>query len=504
MNQTFTFSQGSRVVAYFRDSGGKDQDLSVEQQLDEAGRFCQKSGLVLVRTFADAARSGRRVVGRDQFLEMIDYLTREGHTEAGVLFWNYDRLARDYDDSSYYIALLRRFGLQVHSLTDNIPPGLEGRLFEAILNYKAAKFSEDLSKNVKRGMKHLVTAYKAWPTSTPPTGYIRVPEEIGKRRDGSAHIIYHLQPDPKIAPLVTLAFQMRARMSDYREIHTATGLFTTKTGYSNLLRKSIYTGTFIYRGEEFPDFCPPLIDLDTWQEVQKINAAWTQRTGVFSPRGSNSSYLLTGLIYCKQCGSMMYGVSVKGKWFYYRCFGENNGLTRCTTRQIPRDRLETWVIQRLRDRLTDPDWLGSIAAQQSTVLTEQVHDLVTRLEQTRARLTENQRAITRIVSAIREIGHSQALISELQELEKETTQLEIDRDRLEMEQRKATDQVGELSGEEIAAAAKVYLEELENGDFQEKRRRIRGMISQVTAERVTNHIVGEIVLYLPGLKGIKI
>lgn len=488
------FPPGARVVAYFRDSGGKDQDTSVDQQLAEASAYCQKYSLALVRTFADAARSGRRVVGRDQFLEMIDYLTREGHTEAGVLFWNYDRLARDYDDSAYYISLLRRFGLQVHSLTDNIPPGLEGRLFEAILSYKAAKYSEDLSRNVKRGMRHVVAAYKGWPTSRQPVGYVKVPQEIGTRRDGTPHIIYRLQPDPRTGPLVTLAFQMRARLADLRDIHAATGLFATKTGYSSMFRKPIYTGLMVYRGEEFPDFCPPLVDTDTWAAVQKINAAWTKRTGLFSPRGVHSPYLLTGLITCRRCGSLMYGVSVKGKWHYYRCFGENNGLTRCTARQIPKEMAETWVLSHLRERLSDPIWLESIAAQQAAIRSEQESELAARLENVTLRLAAARRVVARIVSAIREIGHSQALIDELRAAEQEASALENEQTNL----RRAPEPAENLTTGDILAGLRAHLAALEHGDEQERRRELHGLVAQVSAERVGRQVEGEIVLYLPG------
>jgi len=70
---TTPFPPGARLVFYARDSGGKDQDLSVAQQEAAAGEWCKAHGYILTRTFVDAARSGTSTGGRAQFLEMISY-----------------------------------------------------------------------------------------------------------------------------------------------------------------------------------------------------------------------------------------------------------------------------------------------------------------------------------------------------------------------------------------------------------------------------------------------
>lgn len=67
---------GARVVAYYRDSGHADQELSVAQQRRAAEPYCEQHHLVLLRAFSDEARLGGSVVGRKAFQEMIDYLHR--------------------------------------------------------------------------------------------------------------------------------------------------------------------------------------------------------------------------------------------------------------------------------------------------------------------------------------------------------------------------------------------------------------------------------------------
>ena len=71
------FQQGDKVVAYCRYSEGDDQGLkntSVDEQEAAIRKFCEQSGLDLVRVFADPFASGRSVAKRDNYLEMLSFL----------------------------------------------------------------------------------------------------------------------------------------------------------------------------------------------------------------------------------------------------------------------------------------------------------------------------------------------------------------------------------------------------------------------------------------------
>ena len=102
-----SIKSGSLVWAYLRDSGGDAQEQSVPQQKEEISKYCKKHGLILGHVFADVARSGGSIVGRDSFNDMIDMAADSELRPAGLLIWNFARFARDLDDSSYYKSLLR-------------------------------------------------------------------------------------------------------------------------------------------------------------------------------------------------------------------------------------------------------------------------------------------------------------------------------------------------------------------------------------------------------------
>jgi hypothetical protein len=55
------------VIAYFRDSGGDEQERSVAQQQAEAQAYCERHHLALGRCFVDEATPGSSTVGRQAF-----------------------------------------------------------------------------------------------------------------------------------------------------------------------------------------------------------------------------------------------------------------------------------------------------------------------------------------------------------------------------------------------------------------------------------------------------
>lgn len=122
------FAPGSLILPYLRDSGGREQDLSVDRQKAEISAWASRHHLIVPRWFLDPARSGRSTAGREHFLQLIDYLTSAPRQEKGIVFWEYARFARDYDDTMYYLAELRRLGYVAWSITDEIPDTLDGRL----------------------------------------------------------------------------------------------------------------------------------------------------------------------------------------------------------------------------------------------------------------------------------------------------------------------------------------------------------------------------------------
>ncbi|HEX9596015.1 MAG TPA: recombinase family protein, partial [Anaerolineales bacterium] len=353
MSAESPFLPGSRVAAYLRDSGHEEQELSIAQQEAEIRRWCENHQLVLTKIFRDEARPGSSVVGRQQFQEMIRYF-REGAQEQGVLIWKFSRFARDQDDSQFYKADLRRRGYIVHALMDKIPGGPEGRFFEAALDWMNQKFLDDLSEDVKRGLRHLVEQYGCVP-GVPPRGIRRVPVVIGKRRDGREHVAHRWEPDPAWVGRVRQAFELKAQGASLDTIRRETGLYRSVNSYKTFFTNKIWLGILEYGAEVvIVDYCEPVITQALWERVQVRLREHAQKQHVHSdrlhPRRKNSRFLLSGLVFCPRCGSAFSGSTSKnGYGQTYERYGCGRRKRRgdCDMPWLPRFGLEKAVIEQL-------------------------------------------------------------------------------------------------------------------------------------------------------------
>ena len=132
---------GSRVAGYFRDSGGDEQERSVDQQRRVAEEYCQQHHLVLVRVFADVARPGSTTVGRDGFDDLMHYCRQHAPTATrrtsdapdGILLWDLKRFARNRAGNAFS-RQISATGLH-RPLSDNIPQGASSH-HEAMLEWR--------------------------------------------------------------------------------------------------------------------------------------------------------------------------------------------------------------------------------------------------------------------------------------------------------------------------------------------------------------------------------
>jgi len=309
MGNDSPFKPGDSVAAYLRDSGGDDQDQSVAQQEHEVRAWCARNRLTLARIFKDEAKSGSTTVGRDDFWRMIQYF-HNGAGERGVVIWRTNRFGRNINDSQYHKADLRRRGFLVHSLKDNIPEGSAGQLIEFALDWKDQVFIEQLSEDVKRGLRELGQGYGFVP-GPPPRGFKRERVLIGRRRDGSEHVGHRWIPDPVMVPLVQRAFAMRARGDTIPQIITATGLYKTDGSFTTFFTNRLYLGELVFADITISDYCEPIVDQRTWDEAQRVGVSRSHpRSDLHHPRRIVSPFLLSGLLHCQECGSPMNGYHI--------------------------------------------------------------------------------------------------------------------------------------------------------------------------------------------------
>lgn len=489
------FSPGALICAYLRDSGGDEQDLSVPQQEAAIRAWCDAHGLALSRIFADQAAPGSSVVARSAFLRMIQHFRSPGCLETGLVIWKFSRFARDIDDAQFYKADLRRMGYTVHSLTDDIPQGIDGRFFEAARDWMNEKFLQDLSEDVKRGLAHLVQTYGAMP-GTPPTGFMRQPVDIGRRRDGSLHIVHRWVPDPEKWEQCRQAWQMRARHATLAQIHAATHLCGSLNSYTTFFRNPIYRGELHYAGLVIPGYCEALADEITWNAVQA--QARKMPADSYHPRRVNSRYLLSGLVHCARCGSPMNGHTIQfkkhpGQTFdYYRCSRAQRRRD-CDAEQIPRQALEDLVLATLADEILNPETVKAHQVEIETAQDQEAALIAAERVEVIKRLAHVRRRLANVVETLANVGSSPAMTKKLKELEAEETTL-----RTDLADLAAVRPLPQLSDEQITAQANRLRELTGAGDRQDElQRMLRGLVARIAIEREGRAVRGLVTYYHP-------
>ncbi|MFC1879465.1 recombinase family protein [Chloroflexota bacterium] len=486
------FPPGARLVSYLRDSGGVGQQDSVAQQRRVIGAWCDERGYVLVGEYSDMARSGTTTVGRDQFDELQQFF--EGNPElSGVVFYDYSRWARNFNDGAYFLAKLRRAGYQVHSLEEQIPDGPAGRMLEAFYLSSAEEYSRKLGRMVKRAQVDRATRLHAWQGGPIPVGYRGVPEQIGTKRDGSPHIIRSLEPDPETAPLVRKAFEMRVAGYKYYEIHAEVNLYSYVPSYYQMFKNKIYIGIYNLGDLTVPDFCEPIVDRATWDRARELIEAagsWHRH-----PRRVASSYLLSGLLRCKRCGSAMVGstVTLKGdkKYRYYQCWRAHGQDIeyRCPVRRTRTEHLEPVVLDIIKERLQDKEWLAQTyqdSHQRARAVYEQ--EQAKQLRASRE-LDDVRLQIMRITKAIAEGGQLRSLVLRLAELEETEADLIVDASKLANPQ---PFEDTELSDTELKRAGYELWDAFARADEREKQLVLRSVVKEIRAHRVDGEIVVEV------------
>ena len=341
------------AVVYARFSSHRQGEQSIEGQVAEAERFAATKGLKIIHIYADRAQTGRND-NREQFQLMLADAAKQKFD--ALIVWKTDRIGRNKEEIALNKYHLKKNGIKIFYVAESIPDTPEGIILESVIEGMAAYYSEQLSQNVKRGMK--ASAIKAQCTGgTRPLGYTT---------DENKHYVI----DPDHAPTVKLIFEMYAggktiteivNELNHRGLRTLKGKEFTCGSLNCLLKNEKYIGVYSYNNEvRIENAIPAIIDTETFNKVQEM-LKYNQRTS--SHKNSKADYLLSEKLFCGKCGTGMVGVcgtSKTGtKHYYYVCSAQKKKL--CTKKAVRKAWIEDLVLTSVINLLRDNKLLEFIA-----------------------------------------------------------------------------------------------------------------------------------------------
>ena len=402
-----------KAVIYARYSSDSQREESIEGQLRECTEYAERNGITVLRSYIDRALSAR-TADRPEFQNMIK--DSEQKLFDVVLIWKLDRFSRDRYDSAHYKRILKKNGVKVVSVKENISDGPEGIILESMLEGYAEYYSAELSEKIQRGQKENALKCKNNGGNT-PLGYV-----VGT--DGV------LAVDPLTAPLVTEIFTLYDSGESISEITASLngrGLKTKKGkafkigGVSLILKNRKYIGEYQYGSVIIPKGIPAIIDDDLFDRVQR-RMAFNKKAPAKAK--ATEEYLLTTKLFCGTCERLMAGESGTSstksvKHYYYKCGGAKRKLG-CKRKAVRKHWIERAAVLVTVQRVLQDDEISRIA--EAIVALQEKED--TSLPAMRQQLTECEKAIDNLLNAIQQGILTRSTKERLEELENRRDELE--------------------------------------------------------------------------------
>lgn len=340
------------AVIYARFSSHNQREESIEQQIAECRSYAAANNLSVVAVYADSAVSGRSD-RRPQYQKLRR--DAEKGTFAAVIAYKSSRIARNMVNALIFESEMDKYGIQVFYAKEAFADNASGRFARRTMMNLNQFYSENLSEDIKRNQAD--NALKCRANGPAPYGY---------KSDKTGHFVI----DEATAPIVKEIFSRVAEGDMFtniaddlnsRGILNRRGSKWNKNSFATIVSNERYTGVYIFDGIRVEGGMPQIIDKQQFEEVQYI------LKNKKNPRGKsrvNERYLLTGLLFCGECGEPMIGMcgtSKSGtKHHYYACKNKRLGGG-CRKKDVRRDQLEHDIALGVYQHILNDDIITQIA-----------------------------------------------------------------------------------------------------------------------------------------------
>ena len=377
------------AVIYARYSSHNQTEQSIEGQLRDCNAYAAANGYTVVAVYADRAMTGRN----DNRAEL-------------------DRFGRNREEIALNKVKLRKNGVRLVYAKENVPDTPEGIILESVLEGLAEYYSANLSQNILRGMRESalkcqctgagmslgydVGADKKYIVNEAEASIVREVFELFDGGMTNAEIIQHLNG---------------------RGCRTKTGRPYDHNSVTRILRNERYIGVYRWHDIVVPDGMPRIIDNGLWERVQRrLN---TNKKSAARSRG-DVDFLLTGKIFCGECGGNMRGDSgtskTGAKHYYYSCSDKKRRISHCKKKSVKKDDIERRVVKYTVECVLTDDFIKRISERLEELQhTERADDSM--ISYYRSQIMTAQTSLANIMKAI-EAGifndTTQARIKELE------------------------------------------------------------------------------------------
>ena len=475
------------AVGYCRFSSDLQREESIDAQQRYIRTYAYQSNYKITKFYCDRAKSGKNM-NRPEFQQMLED-SQKGDFQV-IIVHKLDRFSRNTVDTLQTIDELKGRGISVVSAYERIENNPMGKLLLGFISGMSEYYISNLANEVLKGQRENAYQCKA-------NGGVGC---LGYNIVDQKYVI-----NEKEAESVRLIFQMYSNGYGYNVIIdklnslgyvTKAGKPFGKNSLYNILNNEKYTGTFLFnqiaRGDthgkrnshkfkneseviRIPNGIPAIISKELWDRVQAIRQ--------INPKGKSHNkyfYLLSGLMYCGECGYKMHGNprslgEGRPTYITYRCNRKDNNHY-CHSKEVRCEYVEAFVIEELFRHFFNKTSIPIITKQLNDKLKQDSMKKSEEFVQYQSTLQLHKKSRSNLMETMKQSGYQKSLVEELKNID---NQIETCQSFL----KKSEDQdknVPVITAEQITAS----LAELKEFAKTSHREEIRAMI-QSYVERVT-------------------
>ncbi len=420
-----------RAAIYARYSSDNQREESIDAQIRAIKEYAQRNNMEITKIYTDEARSAT-TDNRPKFLQMVkDSSLKIFDT---IIVHKLDRFSRDRYDSAFYKKQLKKNGIKLISVLENIDDTPESIILESVLEGMAEYYSKNLAREVMKGMKENALKCKS-NGGTPPLGYDVVDGRYVINEYEAAIVKY-------IFDSYTSGMGYKKIISDLKSkgYKTKKGNDFTQSSLHDILKNEKYIGTYVFNRQsekingkrnqhmskpedqiiKIENGIPAIISKSLFQSLkEKMN---NRANGRYKAK---VNYLLSGKIYCGKCGSAMIGHTSHNKGFTYTSYvcGTRYRTKNCDLKAVKKEYIEDNVMQHIQDNILNKDSIKELTVKlihhYNKIRNEDTEDL----KIFEKRLNEIDNKIENIVNAIADGLYSPSMKTAMSDLEEQKSQI---------------------------------------------------------------------------------
>lgn len=340
------------AVIYARYSSHSQTEQSIEGQLRDAYEYANREGLTVIGEYIDRAKSAR-TDSRASFQRMLSDAGKKQFQV--VIVWKLDRFARNRAESAINKLKLKKCGVRVVSVKQNITDSPEGIILEGLLESMDEYYSANLAANIKRGQRESVEKGQFCGGSV-PYGFKAVDKRLVANEKTAPHLVYYMERFAAGEEEAEIIAELRRRGAK-----TARGELVTAKTFARVRKNPACIGKYMYGGKEVVGCAERLVSDEVFRLVCERVAANAR-----APARSKApvEYLLQGKAFCGHCGTPMTGESGRGKggaiYRYYSCSARKRKHT-CSKRNEKKDPVEWFVVEQTLEYVLTPARAAAVA-----------------------------------------------------------------------------------------------------------------------------------------------